>query len=137
MVWDYGNIDWLAILVCVVIGQVFLTIWFLVLFGDPWAKAFGVADKKQHAKEIPGYTYAIGALCVLMLSVGLAVLQQAFAVDSAAGGLQLGLVVALHFCIATALPGYAFLKRWPAFFMAIGSQTALILILSLVLALWP
>jgi hypothetical protein len=70
------------------------------------------------------------------LALGLAVLQAALGVRTVGDALKVGVVVALHFCIATALPGYAFLKRWNAFFIAIGSQSALILVLSVVLAVW-
>lgn len=132
----FGSINWLAILACVVVGQIFLTLWFFGIFGAPWAKAYGVADKQQHTKEIPGYTYAIGAICVLLLSLGLAILHQNLAITTLGPALTLGLFIAVFFSIATALPGYAFLKRWSAFILAIGSQTTLILILSVILALW-
>ena len=41
---NFGALNWLAILTCVVVGQVFLTIWFVALFAKPWAKAYGVDD---------------------------------------------------------------------------------------------
>lgn len=132
----FDSINWLAILACVVVGQVFLTIWFVAIFGEPWAKAYGAADKKQHTKEIPGYTYGIGALCVFLLSVGLAALQSGLQVAGAVDGLVTGGTIALCFCISTAVPGYAFLKRWNAGVLAIGSQSVLILILSTILAVW-
>ena len=134
---DFGALNWLALLVCVIVGQGFLTVWFLVIFSDPWAKAYGAADKKAHAAEVPGYTYAIGLLCMVLLSLGLAIFQQIAAIDGFGAGIMSGLFVAISFCVATALPGYAFLKRWSAFFLAIGSQSVLILILSSILALWP
>ncbi len=124
-----------TLLVCIAIGQVFLTIWFVPLFGKPWARAYGVDDPKEHTKAVPAYTYAIGAGCVLLLSVGLSLLQAWLRVETVGEALLIGLFVAIHFSIATALPGYAFLRRWRAFFLAIGSQTSLILILSAVIAL--
>ncbi|MGE0432943.1 MAG: DUF1761 domain-containing protein [Planctomycetota bacterium] len=133
---DFGAINWLAIVVCVVVGQIFLTVWFVALFAKPWARAYGVDDAKQHSKEIPGYTYGIGALCVFLLSLGLAGLQQGLGVKTAVDGLVFGGYAAACLCVATALPGYAFLKRWRAGALAIGSQAALIVILSLILALW-
>ena len=133
---NYDGLNWLAIVTCVVVGQIFLTVWFVALFGEPWAKAYGAADKAQHTKEIPGYTYAIGVVCTFLVTFGLAVIQRTLGVEGAGAGFLLGLWIALHFCIATALPGYAFLKRWSAFFLAIGSQTALILIVSVILAVW-
>lgn len=136
MDFNLGNLNWFAIAACIVVGQVFLTVWFLVLFGEPWARAYGVADKQQHAKEIPGYTYGIGLVCVIGLTLGLATLQRSLGINSLAAGIQFGIFIAAFFCIATALPGYAFLRRWSAASMAIGSQATLIVILSLILALW-
>ncbi len=133
---NFESLNWLAILLCVVVGQVYLTVWFVVVFGEPWAKAYGAADKKQHTAEVPTYTYAIGLACVALLSLGLAVLQATLKVQSVGDGLMSGLFVAVHFCIATAMPGYAFLRKWSAFFIAIGSQTSLILILSVILSAW-
>lgn len=136
MAFDFGNLNWLAILLSVVIGQVFLTVWFAVLFADPWAKAYGAADKAEHAKDIPAYTYGIGLACMILLTLGLALFQQNLGVQSFGAGLSSGFFVALFFVLATALPGYAFLKRLDAAAIAISSQFVLILILSSILAVW-
>ena len=132
----WERLNWLAILVCVVVGQAFLTVWFSALFGRPWARAYGVDDTKRHTQEIPGYTYAIGLACTLLVTVGLAILQAGLGVKTAGAGLVFGFFVAVHFCVATAVPGYAFLKRWNAAVLAVGSQAVLILSLSLILAVW-
>ena len=133
---NLANVNWLGILACVVASQLTLTVWFVALFGKPWAEEYGAADAKQHAKEIPGYTYAIGAACVFLLSVGLALLQDALKVQSVGEALALGFFVAVHLSIATALPGYAFLRRYKAFLLAIGSQTVVILLQSAILVAW-
>ena len=133
---QFDNINWWAVLVCVAIGQAFLTIWFVVLFGKPWAEAYGVADKKQHASEIPGYTYAIQAGSTALMIIGMALLQNALGISTLGAGISFGIMIALFFSIATALPGYAFLKRWNAFFLAMGSQAVLMVIVSAVLAVW-
>ena len=133
---DLSSLNWLAMGICLVVGQVFLSLWFIVIFGTSWAKEYGVQDKKQHTKEIPGYTYGIQAFCTLMLIIGLAIMQSIMGVESLLEGLLLGLFVAFFYTIATAFPGYIFLKRTKAFLMAIGSQTILILIVSIILAVW-
>jgi hypothetical protein len=133
---DLASLDWIAIAVCVVTGQIFLTVWFAVIFARPWAREYGVDDPKAHTQAVPGYTYAIGLACVLALTLGLAVLQRGLSITGIGGGLGLGVFVALHLCIATALPGYAFLRRYRAFVLAIGSQAVLVLILSTILAAW-
>ena len=136
MLLDFAALNWLAILACVVIGQIVLTLWFAVFFADPWAKAYGAADKAEHTKAIPTYTYGIGLVCMILLVVGLALVQQATGVSSLGGGLTSGAVIALCFAAATALPGYAFLARYDAAKLAIGSQVVLILILSAILGAW-
>jgi hypothetical protein len=133
---DISILNWWAIVACVVVGQIVLTVWFVVLFAKPWALAYGVDDPKKHTAEVPAYTYGIQVLCMALLSFGLAVLQQAMGVASIGGGLAVGLLVAVCFALATATPGYAFLRRWRAYFIAMGSQVAAILILSAILAVW-
>ncbi len=136
MIIDLAALNWLAILACVVLGQIILTVWFAVLVAEPWAKAYGAADKAQHAAEIPMYTYGIGLLCTILLSIGLATLGNALNVTGIAGGLSMGLFVSIFFCLATAIPGYAFLRRWPALVLAIAPQVIVILVMSAVLAIW-
>lgn len=136
MAFDFGNLNWLAIIVSVVVGQVFLTVWFAVLFADPWARAYGAADKAEHTKAIPPYTYGIGVFCMILLTLGLALLQQNLGVQSFGAGLWSGIFVALFFVLSTALPGYAFLKKLDAAAIAVGSQCAVILIVSCILAVW-
>ena len=133
---DFANMNWLAILVCLVIGQVFLTLWFVVLFGAPWAREYGAKSQKEHTQAVPGYTYGVQAVSTAILIIGLALLQNALNITTMGEGLLLGIEVAIFYALATSLPGYAFLKRYRAFFLAMGSQTVLILIVSSILALW-
>lgn len=136
MFFEPGNLNWLAILVSVIAGQIILTIWFAAVFADPWAKAYGAADKSQHMREIPGYTYAVGLVCMIALTIGLALLQQGLGITTLGAGLGSGLLVALCFSAATLLPGYAFLKKWDAAVLAAGSQFVVILVVSAILAVW-
>lgn len=127
-------INWWAVLAAIVAGQVISTVWFVVLFGEPWAKEYGAFDKKQHTKEVPGYTYAVQILCTVILVMSLAILQQWLAVGSMADALKLGLLVAIGFCVATGVPGQAFLKRWRVAAIAFGCQATMIVAISLILA---
>lgn len=132
----FSEINWWAVLASVVAGQVISTVWFVVLFGDPWAKEYGAPDKKQHTAEVPGYTYGVQVACTVALVISLAVLQRAVGVASAGDAIVLGLLVSVGFCVATGLPGQAFLKRWRVFAIAFGCQVVMILGISLILGLW-
>ena len=136
MMMDFAGLNWFAVLACVVVGQIVLTVWFAVIFADPWARAYGAASKAEHTAAVPMYTYGIGLGCMILLTLGLAILQKNLGVSGIGGGLSTGLFVAVMFTVATALPGYAFLKRWSAFTLAIAAQVVVILILSVILAVW-
>lgn len=63
-------------------------------------------------------------------------LHQVLGVASMGDSLQLGIWVAIGFCVATSRPGQAFLKRWRVAVLAFGRQVAMIVGISLVLGLW-
>ncbi len=130
---DFAALDWLGILLGVVVGQAVSTVWFVVLFGEPWAREYGAASKQQHTKEVPPYTYAVGMVCTLLLVLALALLQQALSVNTLGGALGLAAFVSVGFCIATGVPGQAFLRRWRVATIAYGSQVAMIVAISAVL----
>jgi len=132
-----SELNWLAVLVSVIAGQVISTVWFVVLFGDPWAAEYGAADKKQHTKEVPGYTYGVQALCTIVMVITLAILFRWLAVDSAGEALTVGGLVGVGFCVATGVPGQAFLKRWRVAALAFGCQFVMVLAAALILGLWP
>lgn len=136
MLLDFANLNWFAILACVIAGQIILTIWFVALFAEPWAKEYGAASAKEHTAAVPPWTYGVGAFCVFLLSIGIATLQRLAGITGVGDAIALGVFIAICFSAATALPGYAFLKRWTAFALAMGSQVAVILVHSMILAVW-
>ena len=131
-----ADLNWLAVLAAVIAAQVVSTLWFVVLFGEPWAREFGVASSQEHAQQIPGFTYAVQLLCTVVLVVSLALLMEWLAIDSLAGALGLGLFVAIGFCVANGVPGQAFLKRWRVAAISMGCQSVMILVISLLLGAW-
>lgn len=135
---DFGAVNWLAILACVIVGQILLTVWFVPVFGDAWAKEYGEGmTRAEHTAAVPPYTYAIGAGCVFLLSVGLSMMHHALGIESVGGALQLAGFLAVTVFVAMAMPAYAFLQRWNAFLIGAGSQLLLIVVLSVILAAWP
>lgn len=131
-----SSTNWIVVLACVVAAQVVSTLWFVVFFGEPWAREYGASSKQEHTKAIPGYSYAVQALCTLAMVLSLTVLHRSVGVASLGDSLRLGALVALGFCVATGLPGQAFLKRWRVAVLALGCQVAMIVTVSLILGLW-
>ena len=131
-----NEVNWLAVVAAIVIGQVVSTIWFVALFADPWAAEYGAASAAEHTAAIPGYVYGVGLACTTLLTVGIALLHRAVGVETLGQGLSVGAFVAVCFCLATMLPGQAFLDRLVVFLIAGGSQVAMILAISGLLAVW-
>jgi len=131
-----ADINWLAVAASVIAGQIISTIWFVVLFGEPWAREYGAASKQEHTKEVPGYTYPVQILCTVVLTISIAVLHRSLGVDSVSDALQVAALVTVGFGVAIGLPGQAFLKRWRAAAIAYGNQATMILAISLILGLW-
>jgi len=136
MDFSFADLNWGAVVASIIAGQIISTVWFVVLFGDPWAREYGAADKKQHTAEIPGYTYGVQVLCTVVLTLSLALFQRWIGVDSVGDAIGSALFVIVGFAVATGLPGQAFLKRWRVAGIAYGSQAAMILGISLILGLW-
>ena len=133
---DFSSFNWLAIGASFIAGQIISTVWFVVLFGEPWAREYGAADQKQHTKEVPGYTDAVGAVCNLLLVLTIATLQNALGITGLGGALALGVLLSVGLCTATIVPGQAFLKRWRVAAICAGSQVAMILGISTILGVW-
>ncbi len=136
MSFNFSEINWLAVVASIVAGQVISTVWFVVLFGEPWAREYGAADRKAHTAEIPGYTYGVQALCTAVLVVSLAFLQQWLKIDSIGPALQLGVFVSIGFVVVNSVPGQAFLKRWRVAAITAGCQSVMVLGISAILGLW-
>jgi len=104
MVLAFSEINWIAVVVAVIVGQIILTLWFTVLFGNPWAAAYGAESKAAHAKDVPRVAYGVGLVCMVVLVIGTALIHNAIGINSIGGGLSLGIVAALAYGVATVLP---------------------------------
>ncbi|MEO0543088.1 MAG: DUF1761 family protein [Pseudomonadota bacterium] len=129
----FSDINWIAIVAAVVAGQILLTLWFTLLFGEAWAKAYGADDRAAHTKAVPRSVYGVGLACMILLVIGTELLHQAAGISDIGDGLIFGLIAALAYGIATVLPGYSFLLKSDAGGLAAGSQATVILLASLVL----
>ncbi|KIC36463.1 hypothetical protein RA27_22180 [Ruegeria sp. ANG-R] len=130
----FSSVNWIAVIVAIITGQALLTLWFTLLFGEPWAKAYGAEDRAAHTQAVPGSAYGIGLACMVVLVIGTALLHQAAGINTIIGGLVFGVIAALAYGLATVLPGYGFLLKLKAGRIAAGSQATVILVVSLVLS---
>ena len=136
MNWSFDGINWLAVFASLVLGQVISTLWFTVIFGEPWAQEYGAQSRAAHTKEVPPWTYGVQALCTLTLVICLALFQRWLQVETLSAALISGAFVAVGFCVVNIIPGQAFLKRWRVAAITAGCQTTMILATSALLGVW-
>ena len=136
MDFSFSGINWLAVGACVVLGQVISTLWFTAIFGEPWAREYGAADRKAHTSEVPGYTYGVQAACTIVMAISLAVLHRWLDISSIGDGVVLGLFASIGFIVVNVLPGQAFLRRWRVALLCFGCQSVMSIAMSIVLAAW-
>ena len=132
----FAEFNWLAIIASIIAGQVISTVWFVPLFGEPWAQEYGATDRQSHTSEIPGYTYGVQIACTIIMVLTVATLQKWLGTNTFGGGLSLGLLLAIGLVLATGIPGQAFLKRWRVAALASGCQAVMIIAISIILAVW-
>ncbi len=128
---DFGDLNYLAILVAIVVQYVGGALWYMVL-ADPWMALIG-----KTREELPGGGRAVRAyIMALVASVltvfGLAIIIQATGADELLDGLVIGVIVGIGF-IASAMAGqYEFEGRptklflinagYPVVVLAIGGS---------------
>ena len=110
---DFGDLNYLAILVAVVFNQILGALWYSTL-AKPWMAETGMTTEDMEAmKGTPRqwYPYALAILLAIVFTLGLALLVQGMEVDGAAEGLGLGVLAAVGFVLTSHGVNYAFEGR--------------------------
>jgi hypothetical protein len=113
MDFDFSEINYLAVLVCVVMNMVAGALWYSpILFAKPWMQATGFTQESITAnKSQANKGYAVSILASALIAIGLALLVQVSGADSVVEGLSLGLVSGLGFVMTTYAATYTFEAR--------------------------
>lgn len=131
-------VNWLAVLVAGVAGFMLGALWYALLFGKAWVKAYALTDE-QIAKmsKNPGPTYGGLLACNLLFALGTAMLLNA----TGGAGVQDGLLAAglvaffilLPLTLATQIGGGRSLR---GFLIDWGLQASALLLAGAILGAW-
>lgn len=128
------DVNWLAVLVAALVNIAVGFLWYGPLFGKQWLAAFG-----KRPEELGNPTRAIltSALMALIAALALAMLVVTTQSSGAAGGIALGLLVAVGFVLTTQMISQAYESgpaavRW----IFISYQLVVLALMGLLLALW-
>ena len=107
---DFGNLNYWAILVAVIFNQGLGAVWYRLL-SKPWLAEAGMTQKDIEAmKATPRqwYPYLIAVITSVVFVFSLALIIQGLEVNNPVGGLGLGLLVATGFILTSNAVNYAF-----------------------------
>jgi hypothetical protein len=133
------DVNYLAILVCVVVFMVIGALWYSpILFGKKWMSITGKSEKdiKQESAGV-WKAYLISALGALVMAYVLAHILHYVQADTALKGLQTGFWVWLGFVVTSNLGGILFEGRPKGlYFIYNGYQLVSLLCMGIILTLW-
>lgn len=99
MALDFSTINWLAILAATVATSILGGLWFVVLFGRPYAAALG---REFHPGEKPAPIFVFGPLvCGVVTTVANSLLLQALGIESLGGAMLMAIFVGIGFLVPT------------------------------------
>lgn len=134
---DFSNVNWLAVVVCVVISMVSGSIWYnpKTFFPAWWAVVGG--GKSQPGMENMGMTWALTVLSSAVQAVAMSFMINALGTSTAGAGAGLGFMLWLGFIAPTYLVNKLFaghgLKIW---LIEIGNHLVNFLLFGALLAVW-
>ena len=140
MEFDFGELNYLAIVVGVVINMVLGALWYSpVLVGKPWMAAAGITaeDIEEAGKGEQYKGYAVAVVVSIVLVFVLALLTRNLGIDEPLDGLVLGLVAGIGLVAASQAPNYSFEGRSLRLFLInLGYSVVGFPIIGVLLAVW-
>lgn len=132
------NLNYWAVLVAAVIHFFLGWAWFSVLFGKPWMALANISkDNMEKGRSQMPILMGGAAVVALIMAFVLAVLVHKMQIQSAWGGIKLGVAAGIGLMAAPAFSSYSF-KQHPMklYLIELGYPVLSTVIMSVVLALW-
>jgi ABC-type uncharacterized transport system permease subunit len=139
MEFDFGELNYLAIVVGVVINMALGALWYSpVLLGKPWMAAAGITAEDIEARKGEQYRgYAVAVVVSIVLVFVLALLTRNLGIDEPLDGLVLGLVAGIGLVAVSQAPNYSFEGRpLRLFLINLGYSVVGFAIIGVLLAVW-
>ena len=128
-----------AVLVAAVATFMLGGLWYSpLLFAKQWVASHGYTPEQLEAmKGTAAKAYGLSFLCWLVMALMLAVLIGRFGLDSAMGGMKLGVVCWVGFSATVGLSAVLFSgKKFATWFIDGGYQLASVIVMGAILGTW-
>ena len=132
--WNFADLNWLAVLVATAAGFVLGGLWYGPLFGNAWVTALG--KQPEDIKPSP-FPFFVSLITASVTAIVLALFVNALGITSALDGALLGLAIGVGF-IATAMGSDSAFCGWGLrlFLIQSGYRIAYSVIMGIILAVW-
>ncbi|MHC4377695.1 MAG: DUF1761 domain-containing protein [Planctomycetota bacterium] len=105
---DFGDLNWLAILVATIVSFVLGGLWYGPLFGQAWMAAVGKTEEQIRAEGTAGRAMGISFLTQVVASTMLAIVFQLIGLEGWDDGAVLGALIGVGFIATSMASDYAF-----------------------------
>lgn len=140
MTLDFGQLNWLAVIVGALVYFALGALWYSpLLFSRAWQRSIGW-DESRGQPQASAMTYVVPLLAYLVMAVAVGLLVAATGTDDVTEGIVLGLVLGVGLSLAHTFVDASFDPNKPepwTWFAINGTYHALgLLIVAVILAVW-
>ena len=139
---DFGSINWLAVVACVVVSMIVGSVWFSQkTFFPVWWKAIGRSEKDAPGMQNMGMTWALTALSSFVQAVFMALMVNVMGSVTPGGatlgsGALTGFMLWLGFVAPTGLTNKLFAGQLKAWLLEAGNHLIDFVLFGAILGAW-
>lgn len=139
---NFGSINWLAVIVCVIVSMIVGSLWFNPkTFFPMWWKAIGKSDTDAPSMMNPAITWGLVVLSSLVQAVFMALMVQAMGSMTPGGatlgsGALAGFILWLGFVAPTGLVNKLFAGQLKAWVLETGNHLVDFVLFGAILGAW-
>lgn len=134
---DFGSINWLAVVVCVVVSMVSGSLWFNPnTFYPAWWKAIGRSENDQPGMQNMGMVWGGTILSSFVQVVSVALMINVMGSMTAGSGAMAGFMLWFGFVAATSLTNKLFAGQLQAWVYEAGNHLVNFLLFGAILGAW-
>jgi hypothetical protein len=134
---DFGSINWLAVIVCVVVSMVSGSLWFgPKTFFPVWWKAIGKSESDRPGGQNMGLMWGGTVLASFVQAVSLAFMVKVMGSTTAGSGAMAGFMIWLGFVAATSLTNKLFAGQLKAWVLEAGNHLINFVLFGAILGAW-
>lgn len=134
---NFSDVNWLAVLACVVVSMIVGSVWFNPkTFYPAWWKAIGRSEGDQPGMQNMGMTWGLTVLASFAQAVAMWFMTDTMGVSSWSGGMMAGFMLWLGFVAPASLTNKLFAGQLKAWVIEAGNHLVTYLLFGAIMGAW-